>query len=716
MIRLRATARGRFCMWMFVVSLALFALPLAAQDASPDQSEAIAQDLAALARVEALLQDPARLDALRSTVAGLAPTAAPRDDGGGIDAWLPQADGIAARWSGLFRDLGNLRDNLGLWLADPARSEPWALQAAQIGAAWLVLAAVLVLGWLGLAGARARLARDAQAAPRRARRLRLALGYVLVAFTPLAAALVILLTWPVWQPLDRAALVTVAALSLPLLAAAAAMATVSSAFTLLAVAGRQTDRATTRRLVPQLGLVAGLQIATTLLRTPGAAGLLGPWLAAATVVMLDALTAFVLVRAIGQQRHSLRQLLQHTSATPEDDQPTIVERLMTWLADHWHIAGYALVALGVLARYGAFGGDSRFGFWADVGLFLALCATVFIAIAWVERLHGRLLARLHRRTGPSLRNELALRVGRVLRASVQVVLLLALPAGAGWLWRVELLDWTGSATGRAALGSILAIPLVAFTLWALWSLLDTLLAWSLGRATADTGGTRAIRLRTLLPLLRNLLFVTVVTLGAISVLSNLGIDVAPLLAGAGVVGLAVGFGAQKLVSDVITGMFLIVEDSMAIGETVEAAGKVGVVEGLTIRTLRLREFDGSLHSIPFSNITTLRNASRGFASYTVTVTILRAADVDRALAEIARIGAEIADDPAWKPVILDSFALWGVDQVTPSGVVIKGAIRTQPNAQWGVGRELNRRIAEGLSGLGIPLVLQPVLSRHPDAT
>lgn len=694
-------------MWQaLVLLLALLAAPATAQ---------LTEDIEALRRVEELLQDDARLDALRQAVGEVQRPASAVEQSPAPE-WPVGFTAVSARWAGVVDDLHRLGQRLRAVVTTPSDAEGLVGRSAIVVTGWLSAVGILVLSWIGLTGTRARLAVTAEAATRRRVRWRQAGAYVLIAFAPVLLAGLTLGLWPLWQPIDAATAVTLAATVVPFFAAFLAMGVVTSAFTLLAVAGRKADRATTRRLVPQMGLIAALQIASALMRTPGAAGLLGAFAAGAGVVILDALTVFTLLRAIAQQRRSLRALLHHPSATPDDDRPTMVERLSTWLADNWHLAGYGLVALGTLARYGVLGGQSRFGFWADVGLFLALLALVFLAITLVERLHGHLLDRLYRQSGPSLKGELALRVGRVVRASVQAVLLFAVPLGIGALWGVDLLGWTGTATGRAAAGSVLAIPVIAFTLWSLWSLLDTLLAWSLGKASAQgSKAARSGRMRTLLPLLRNLLFITVVTLGLISVLSNLGIDVAPLLAGAGVVGLAVGFGAQKLVSDVITGMFLIVEDTIAIGETVEAAGKIGVVEGLTIRTLRLRDGDGALHSIPFSSVTTLKNASRGYSSYTVSVTILRPEDVDRALEEIARIGAEIAEDPAWKPQILDKFALWGVDQVTPMGVLIKGAIRTQPNAQWGVGRELNRRLAEGLSRIGIGLVQPPLQQQRTDA-
>src|SRR5690606_20011525 len=139
------------------------------------------------------------------------------------------------------------------------------------------------------------------------------------------------------------------------------------------------------------------------------------------------------------------------------------------------------------------------------------------------------------------------------------------------------------------------------------------------------------RVRTLLPLLRNIVFVALSVITVIAVLANLGVDVTPLLAGAGVVGLAIGFGSQQLVQDVITGMFILFEDTIAIGDVIDTGDRAGVVEALTIRTVRIRDADGALHSIPFSQIKALKNRSRDYGVYTVKLSLDYATDIDAAM-------------------------------------------------------------------------------------
>lgn len=569
-------------------------------------------------------------------------------------------------------------------LPDLTGSAWWTTRFLPLAAASGPVLAVLALAWLALRGWRDRTAEAAcEASSLKARFAALA-RHAAVAFAPvLLGALALALSMAI-VPHRMAGLA-----ALPFLAAAAVMAATGCAFALLAAFGRRAGPGTTRRLPPQLGAVTALVLAAAVLREmrPEAA-----WaaLAAGTIAALIAL------RAIHQQRLTLRQLLRSASATPDDDPPTLPERMTSVLADNWYLLGHAVVLLTLLGSYGVFGG-SGLSLLAGLISSLALLGAAGLGVLACEWLHGRVLAR----SGPAggLRGHLALRLGRVLRSGAQIAIVVWALVLIGRIWGLDL--WLGRAGLRAAT-ALLTTAAALYALWFIWTLVDTALDWS----ASQTAG-RGTRVRTLLPFLRNVAFIAVAVLAIISVLSNLGVDVAPLLAGAGVVGIAIGIGAQKLVGDVITGIFIIFEDSIALGETVEAAGKTGVVEGLTIRTLRLRDGDGALHSIPFSSITTLKNTSRGYGAYTVSVTILHPEDTDRALAEIRRIGEEIARDPAWTSAVTGPFSLWGVDQISPAGVVIKGSIRSHPNAQWGLGRELNRRIAVRFSEIGIQQVLPP---------
>jgi small-conductance mechanosensitive channel len=186
-------------------------------------------------------------------------------------------------------------------------------------------------------------------------------------------------------------------------------------------------------------------------------------------------------------------------------------------------------------------------------------------------------------------------------------------------------------------------------------------------------------------------------------LSELGVNIGPLLAGASIFGVALGFGSQKLVQDFITGMFLLMENAMQVGDWVTLAGVSGTVEYLSIRTVRLRGSDGSLYTVPFSSVSTVNNTNRGLGNAAVKVNIVFGEDVDLAIATLKEIGAALREDEKYKDGILSDFSFWGVDGVDGSAVTLAGQIQCRDTARWGVQREFNRRILDQFSARGIAI-------------
>lgn len=651
-----------------------------------------AADLLAVDRALSVLTDPDRRDRL---VAELERLSGPAEEAADAPPSIPErvADGIgriAAALPGRER-LVELRDGLAAAAADlsarlrdgrPLLPEGGFLALALPG--WALAALV----WYGTARWIApRRARVAAMACRRGswrRALFLLLRHAVLSALPVALGAVVLAVWP---PLFGGLSADVfLLLALPVLAGGLAVAGAGVAYLILAMIAR--------RPAPVPGMALGWAAAAALAArmAEGAEGraALGPSLAALAALLLDIAAAVLALVTIARERAALRDLLDPPMTTPAADPPTAIERALSFVARHWHRLAVVLVVLSVLSRLS--GNDG--GFLGRAALSVLTLLAAVAVVAGVERLHSLLLGRME---DGGLPHRLALHVGHVLRTAVQVALSLVALVWVLSVWDLAPLDWARGASGRMVLRPVLAIAGAVLAGWLVWSVLDTLLGWSLARH----GGTA--RARTLIPLLRNALAVAVVVLTAIAVLSNLGVDVGPLLAGAGVVGLAIGFGAQSLVKDVITGLFLILEDAIAVGEVVEAAGKSGTVEGLTIRTLRLREGDGSLHSIPFSSVTVLKNASRGHSQFILTVTLATEADVDAALKAVAEVADEVARDPKFSGDVIEPFALWGVDSLGPRGIDIKGAIKTWPTRQWGVGREINRRLKDRLDADGIPL-------------
>jgi small conductance mechanosensitive channel len=183
----------------------------------------------------------------------------------------------------------------------------------------------------------------------------------------------------------------------------------------------------------------------------------------------------------------------------------------------------------------------------------------------------------------------------------------------------------------------------------------------------------------MLPLLRNATFVTVASLAAIVGAASLGINLTPLLAGAGVIGLAVGFGAKSLVTDLITGLFIIVEETISVGDWIDVdGGHAGTVMDLTIRTVRLRDGQGAVHTIPFSQIKIVKNLSRDFANAVFEVRLPFSADIDQVTRMIVEVGAELIEDSRFRDEILGPFEVWGLDRFDPNWIVVKGQIKTRP--------------------------------------
>jgi small conductance mechanosensitive channel len=224
------------------------------------------------------------------------------------------------------------------------------------------------------------------------------------------------------------------------------------------------------------------------------------------------------------------------------------------------------------------------------------------------------------------------------------------------------------------------------------------------RAGERTGALAAVtrsRVATLTSVLRTLALVVLWSVVAVVCLSQLGLDVRPILAGAGIVGLAVGFGAQYLVRDVIAGFFLVLEDQVRVGDVAVVNGTGGLVETVTFRTIVLRDLPGTLHIFQNGAVTTLANMTRGWSGYVVDVEVSFREDPDRVIAVMRRVGDELRADPAHGPLILEPIEVFGVDGFKEASLVIKARLKTLPIQQWTVGREYRRRLVQALTAEGI---------------
>jgi moderate conductance mechanosensitive channel len=259
-------------------------------------------------------------------------------------------------------------------------------------------------------------------------------------------------------------------------------------------------------------------------------------------------------------------------------------------------------------------------------------------------------------------------------------------------WDIRAFAWLDSDLARWLGGELLTIGLVMLVSLAAWEIFAAATERYLNRIDASQTPRRT-RIRTLLPLLRTAMLSVIVVLSGLIVLSHLGVDIAPLLAGAGVIGVAIGFGSQALVKDVITGLFILAEDQLAVGDIVDV-GKdhAGVVEAISVRTIRLRDQAGTVHTVPFSEVTSLKNMTRDFAYVVARITISYGEDIDRVVEILRAVTTELSEDKALQGLILDPFEYLGVDALDASSVVLLIRIRTLPSKQFAVGRAFNRLV------------------------
>lgn len=247
-------------------------------------------------------------------------------------------------------------------------------------------------------------------------------------------------------------------------------------------------------------------------------------------------------------------------------------------------------------------------------------------------------------------------------------------------------------------GGYIAVRLVRIALHRLEALLV-----KAGEATETVPGATRKRVTTLTGLLRTLSLVVLWAVVAIIGLDQLGLDITPILAGAGIAGLAVGFGAQNLVRDLISGFFMVLENQVRVGDVAVVNGTGGLVEAITFRTIVLRDLAGVVHVFPHGTVNTLANMTKGWSGYVIDVGVAYKEDTDRVVTVMRDVAEELRRDPAYGPVILEPLEVFGVDAFGESEVTIKARFKTLPLQQWNVGREYRRRLKKAFDAEGIEI-------------
>lgn len=277
-----------------------------------------------------------------------------------------------------------------------------------------------------------------------------------------------------------------------------------------------------------------------------------------------------------------------------------------------------------------------------------------------------------------------------------VVVLVVLDA-----WRAfNLTLWLASESGTATIGTITRVGIILSFAALAWTLIASIIEH---RLSSTMGRAPSARERTLLALFRNAALIVILTMTILIVLSQIGINIAPLIAGAGVVGLAIGFGAQKLVQDIITGIFIQIENGMNVNDVVEAGGVFGTVEKITIRSVGIRTLDGGYHMVPFSSVDKVVNHMRDFSYHLGEYTIAHRESVDEAIFHLERAFDELKQDTVLAPEILEDISIPGVTSLNERGFTIRVLIKTTPGMQWAVQRGYNRLVKKHFNAADIEL-------------
>ena len=427
-----------------------------------------------------------------------------------------------------------------------------------------------------------------------------------------------------------------------------------------------------------------------------------------TRVLFEIYAAFLVIQVITlvfQQRREVRAHLASGAGSGGETRGGGLRNVKRFLAVYGHaitvaylIVGYGLWfldypdALGLMVRATLY-----------TALLIALCFVLRRFLAVILRRLFRVPVRLAARF-PGLKG----RANRYVRVTNRIAFSLLYLLTAFLIieaWEVRFFDFLFSDFGLFVMKRLFGIGvalLIAFVVLEGGDFAaDALLQPRTGPdgATVEPPG----RLKTLVPLGRATVKVAVIAIAVLVVMEQLGINVTPVLAGVGVLGLAVGFGAQSLVKDIISGLFIILEDSMSVGDIVVLQGTAGMVENLSLRTIRIRDLAGNVHVIPHSSVDRVTNMTKDFSRYVMDVGVSYREDTDEVVEILKELGAEMQADPEYGPDILRPIEIMGVDRFEDSAVVVRARFWTKPIKQWHVGREFNRRMKKVFDERGIEI-------------
>ena len=315
--------------------------------------------------------------------------------------------------------------------------------------------------------------------------------------------------------------------------------------------------------------------------------------------------------------------------------------------------------------------------------------------------------------GPGPRRSLLDVVHPIMRVAV-VIGAVALVAK---VWNIDLLASTENTIGDSFAAAALSIGITVLLAYTLWLIVEVTLGRYDVDDTADAhvdaggegGGAGASRVETVMPLIRRFFQVTIVVISAMIILSSLGMNIGPLIAGAGVVGLAIGFGAQTLVTDVISGLFYLLDDAFRTGEYVDIGDVKGRVEKMNVRSLVLRHHRGALNTVPYSEIKHLKNYSRDWVIMKLMFRVTYDTDVNQVKKIFKKIGQDLLEDPVLGEGFIEPFKSQGVLSMEDSAMIVRGKFMTKPGEQFMIRKEIYNRVQKAFDEAGIKFAHRRVL-------
>ena len=443
-----------------------------------------------------------------------------------------------------------------------------------------------------------------------------------------------------------------------------------------------------------------------------------PDLVVAIRLVLGALIVILVEILILHYRQPIADAIRAEKGPGRND---ITRMVLDALASIWHVLVFAYVLL-IAIVWGInviLGNEEQ----AQAAFFSLL---ILLMVPVIDRLLNHLLRKVFSQPqDPEHPDAESYHIVTAFQNIVRIGLIILAVYALSEAWGFSLLPLLFSTTGSLFTGAVFNIGMTLLLSYILWEFIKLLLRRHFPNAEEqpldallnDESHVGKGRLESLVPLIRSTLFVVLVVMVTLVLLASIGINIGPLIAGAGVIGLAIGFGAQKLVQDVISGIFFLLDDAFRVGEYIEAGGMRGTVEKISLRSLRLRHHLGPVQTIPYSEIQAVKNNSRDYVIMKLRFRIPYDADIEKIRKTIKKVGQEMLQDPIMGPSFISPLKSQGVLQMEDSAMIMRMKFTSKPGEQFLIRREAFTRVKKALSEAGIEFAHRQVTVRvAEDAT